>query len=488
MAESENVCNGIDVTEKQDGGVIKVINQEGSGDETPNEGATVYVHYVGTLEDGTQFDSSRGRGKPLNFPLGIGHVIAGWELGVPTMKKGEICTLTCKPEYAYGKPGKPPTIPQDTTLVFEIELLGWDDEYVTLDRLVSKKILKKGKGNDRVSDGGSVEVHLIGKVGERIFDERDAQFIVGEGGESDIIPAVDAAVKIMKKDEIALVNCDSSYAFGDKGRQEWGIEPNMSVQYEIHLKSFEQLKQPWELSSEERIEGAKLVKEKGTEYFKDEKFSLALGKFTRMVALVESLSEEKDLRIASPLILAGHLNVALCYLKLGKYPECIDSCDKALFRDKKNVKALYRKGRAKLAMHYPDEAIEQFQTVMKLDPKNKDARTYYNIAKKEVAEYRVREKKIYANMFDKFAARDAKNAARTKSSPDQDGKDVFTRAEDEAKARFADETVPESIDEAKNVCESDKDKSSKDKGDETKDNETKDTTSEETTPTETPSS
>jgi hypothetical protein len=48
-------------------------------------------------------------------------------------------------------------------------------------------------------------------------------------------------VKIMKKDEIALVNCDSSYAFGDKGREEWGIEPNMFVQYEIHLKSFEQV-------------------------------------------------------------------------------------------------------------------------------------------------------------------------------------------------------------------------------------------------------
>ena len=47
-----------------------------------------------------------------------------------------------------------------------------------------------------------------------------------------------------------------------------------------------------------------------------------------MVTLVESLSEERDLRIASPLILAGHLNVALCYLKLGKYPECIESCDK----------------------------------------------------------------------------------------------------------------------------------------------------------------
>lgn len=439
MVESENVCDGIDVTETKDGGIIKLIKREGSGDETPNEGANVFVHYVGTLEDGTQFDSSRDRGKPFDFPLGRGHVISGWEVGVETMKKGEICTLICKPEYAYGKPGKPPTIPQNSTLVFEIELLYWEDEKVTDDSLVSKKILKKGEGNDCVSDGGTVEVHLKGKVGERIFDERDVQFTVGEGGESDVIPGVDAAVKTMKKDEVSLINCDSSYAFGERGREDWEIKPSMSVEYEIHLKSFEQLKQPWELSSAERIDDAKLVKEKGTEYFKEEKLSLALGKFTRMVSLVESLVEERDLKQASPLILAGHLNVALCYLKLGKYPECIESCDKALCRDKNNVKALYRKGRANLAMHYPDEASEMFQSVIKLDPKNKDARTYYNITKKKIAEYRVKEKQIYANMFDKFAARDAKNAAQAESSLNPDGKDVFTKAEEEAKAIFGDE-------------------------------------------------
>ena len=74
-------------------------------------------------------------------------------------------------------------------------------------------------------------------------------------------------------------------------------------------------------------------------------------------------------------------------------------------------------------------------------------------------------------MFDKFAAADAKNAARAKSSPDQDGKDVFTRAEEEAKARFTEETVPESIDEAKNVSETDKDKNNEDKNSQDKDKE-----------------
>ena len=77
------------------------------------------------------------------------------------MKKGEKCILTCKPEYAYGKPGKPPTIPCDSTLIFEIELLYWEDEKVTMDSLVSKKILKRGKGSDLVSDGGTVQGNII---------------------------------------------------------------------------------------------------------------------------------------------------------------------------------------------------------------------------------------------------------------------------------------------------------------------------------------
>ena len=72
MVESEEAINGIDVTEAQDGGVIKLIKKEGSGEETPNEGATVFVHYVGTLLDGTKFDSSRDLGKPFDFPIGRG--------------------------------------------------------------------------------------------------------------------------------------------------------------------------------------------------------------------------------------------------------------------------------------------------------------------------------------------------------------------------------------------------------------------------------
>merc|ERR1719199_2136632 len=93
-------------------GVKKEILKDGEGWKNPKKGDEVTVHYVGTLEsDGSEFDSSRSRGKPLTFTLGEGQVISGWDLGVATMKKGELAKLTLAPEHAYGESGSPPKIP-----------------------------------------------------------------------------------------------------------------------------------------------------------------------------------------------------------------------------------------------------------------------------------------------------------------------------------------------------------------------------------------
>ncbi len=87
-------------------------------------GKSVSVHYVGTLLNGTKFDSSRDRGSPFNFRLGASEVIKGWDQGVAGMKIGGLRKLTIPAHLAYGDRGFPPVIPPRSTLVFEVELMG----------------------------------------------------------------------------------------------------------------------------------------------------------------------------------------------------------------------------------------------------------------------------------------------------------------------------------------------------------------------------
>ena len=101
---------------------IKIL-KEGSGNQEAKSGDFVKVHYTGTLEDGTKFDSSLDRGEPFGFTLGVGQVIQGWDKGVEGMKIEEKRKLTIPPELGYGANGVPGTIPPNSILIFEVELL-----------------------------------------------------------------------------------------------------------------------------------------------------------------------------------------------------------------------------------------------------------------------------------------------------------------------------------------------------------------------------
>lgn len=81
---------------------------------------------AGKLTNGQKFDSSFDRNQPLQFQVGLGQVIRGWDEGVLTMKVGEKAVLTCSPDFAYGARGFPPVIPPNSTLVFDVELVSID--------------------------------------------------------------------------------------------------------------------------------------------------------------------------------------------------------------------------------------------------------------------------------------------------------------------------------------------------------------------------
>lgn len=110
---------------KTPSGLRYVITKKGEG-PTPQKGQMVKAHYTGTLLSGKKFDSSLDRGKPFEFPVGMGRVIRGWDEAFLHMKKGEKRTLIIPHLLAYGERGRPPTIPPKATLVFDVELIDFE--------------------------------------------------------------------------------------------------------------------------------------------------------------------------------------------------------------------------------------------------------------------------------------------------------------------------------------------------------------------------
>jgi len=201
-------------------GVTKEIITTAAPDawQKPKAGDDVKVHYVGTLEDGTQFDSSRDRGTPFEFCLGKGSVIKGWDLGVATMKKGEVAKFTLAPEFAYGDAGSPPKIPEKATLIFEIELISWvskDDLFG--DEGAVKTEVTAGTGWKKPKSGDEVRCTVRAKApdGSVVEEHSEVDYVLSSGTFGPLSKVVDKALQVMKKGEEVSIRCTKEYLYGD---------------------------------------------------------------------------------------------------------------------------------------------------------------------------------------------------------------------------------------------------------------------------------
>jgi peptidylprolyl isomerase len=104
-------------------GLTYIVTQNGTGARL-KAGDTVRVHYTGLFTNGVKFDSSHDRGEPIEFPLGRGRVIKGWDEGIQKLRVGDRAMLYIPPALAYGTKGAGGAIPPDTTLIFLVEVVG----------------------------------------------------------------------------------------------------------------------------------------------------------------------------------------------------------------------------------------------------------------------------------------------------------------------------------------------------------------------------
>ena len=293
----------IDVTEAQDGGIMKKILQEapeGAKGPPPN-GWEVTAHYTGTLEDGTKFDSSHDRNKPFVFTIGKGQVIGGWDQGFASMKVGEKAILKIKSEYGYGDMGSPPKIPGGATLIFEVELLDFAEKQV----------------------------------------------------------------------------------------------------------------EKWQMTTEQRIEKANKLKTEGTVLFKAGSYQEASQKYELAAnyAVGEGITGDDIPEDERPLFVSSLSNAAMCHIKTKDWPEAIHACNQVLEIESEassNIKALFRRGTARMRLGLMKEAKEDFMAAYNIDNTNKDVRKALQELKTKLAEQKKKEKAAFGGMFGKVDMYDDK--------------------------------------------------------------------------------
>ncbi len=228
-------------------GLQYVIIEEGSG-KTPKPGNIVRVHYTGRFSDGNVFDSSYDREKPLQFVVGMGQVIPGWDEAIQLLKAGGKAKLVIPPNLAYGEKGVGEDIPPNSTLYFEVELLEVlppsnepptkvaKSDYVTTESGLKYYDIKVGDG-DSPRRGEMPLVHYTAWLedGTRFDSTRDRgtpmHFTLGV---EQVIPGFEEGVLSMNVGGKRQLVIPPNLAFGEEGAGDL-IPPNATLIYEVEL-------------------------------------------------------------------------------------------------------------------------------------------------------------------------------------------------------------------------------------------------------------
>lgn len=439
-----------------DGNVFKTLLVEGTG-RRPAKGGKVSVHYVGTLPDGTVFDSSRSRGTVFEFQLNKGEVIKAWDKGVATMKVGEKCLLRCLPKYAYGAEGHPPTIPANSTLNFEVELFSWTRETDISEqktKTLMKRVLMDGVGYENPSieskltidiqiyAGGSdekIEALVSQKESEGFSQEQSNQTATEassalpsllwekkgwevEIGVTVLPPQLVEILYTMRLEELAIFRLTSMY-LPSEGCESFNIPPlplladpseRYSLMYCIEIHSLSTVKS-WDFHGMEKVDQGLVRKNRGNEFFQAGAYDQAVVLYRRALEFVGEdygfhVESEKKAARELRVILWGNLSQSLL-LQREKYPtkpkyesnvkEALGFLQKALEIEPQSVKNLFRLSKALDSRGEWDEAKRTLEKLLQVERENSEALALLEKVKKSIKDYEKTQKSMFSKMFSK---------------------------------------------------------------------------------------
>lgn len=393
----------IDIYKEDSGKIFKEILETGDG-ELIAIGASVKVHYTGYLLDGTKFDSSEDRHAPFQCNVGVGEVIAGWDIGICSMRKGEHAILTIDSKYAYGAEGNPPAIKPNAVLKFNVKILDWayEDLSPNKDGTIQKRhTSEKGSGYLSPAIGAYVQMHIIGKHNSEVFEDRDVIFRLNLETHDKIALGVKGAIQKFKMGEKSTLFLSPRHVCNIDFPIQGGI-----VEYDIQLKCFERLEKSWSMDEDDKIRVSEMFKEKGNQYFKGNEYNNAIKLYQKILKdILEKDGDpiKKNDEDCIKLILSTYLNLSLCFLRIEEYEQARDSAFKAISLSSNNDKAHYRYAQALLALSEYEEAKEHFEICLTIDPKNSEAKSQISKCMANMQKSADTEKKRYQNMFKKFS-------------------------------------------------------------------------------------
>ncbi len=230
-------------------GLKVIFTKRGDGIEA-KAGMVVKVHYVGKLEDGTEFDNSVKRGEPIEFPLGSGYVIPGWDEGIAMMKVGDKATMIIPPAIGYGSRDMG-TIPPNSTLYFDVELV--DAREVPKPEpydVEGKKIEKTPSGLQYIlvednEEGEQAYANMVAEVNYTLYLEdgsvvdssipkgKPMEFTIGAGN---MIRGFDEGVRLMKVGDKMRLIIPAKLGYGDRGAG-GVIPPGATLIFDVELMS-----------------------------------------------------------------------------------------------------------------------------------------------------------------------------------------------------------------------------------------------------------